>query len=378
MRGKQRKQMLDEKYKVKYGAVADRLGTQLVLLPLSYGALSLVLLDMIASLLQEQNVTHKGRQGFNLVVLHIAGQGISHQDKFNEIREKYAPVDIKYLEKSLDDYPVSSRMKLAVSAAAEVQAVPEENTATVSALLAACASRSLQEDLRDIVMEEIVLDTASSEQCQTVLYGHSMTRLAVQVIADTVKGRGLAIHASVANRTLSHNGTDLTVIFPLRDILFAEIKEVLALSEGLSQHAQPNEPTLRLTRNMTVHDLTRQYFDTLDATGYASTASTVVKTAEKLGGPRGPATATCRVCGADIHQNPRQWLQNITVTDAAPIDTAEEQAYVDEYTQSVSASPTGQLLEVCYGCTVALGGAGPIVWPVRATKQEILDEYVLE
>lgn len=380
MRGKQRKQMFDDRYKVKYGAVAERLGVQKALLALSFGVSSLVLFDMIASLLQEQNITHKGKQGFELVVVYLKEDGESRSEQFQLLASKYFPVSIKYVEVDLELYPVTSRMKLAVSPEFDVVADPRVNSAeSISQLLENVSSRSLKADLLGLIYEEIFNATAVQEQCQTLLYGHSMTRLANEVIALTVKGRGLRIHEAVADRTQSYSGTEVHVIFPLRDILFAEVKAVLKISEGLSEYAVIQAAQgKKLAKNMTVHDLTTQYFDGLDATGYASTASTVVKTAEKLGGPKNEATAVCRVCGASIHHDPRTWLRNITVNAAAPLETDEERAYAQEYLVFVPEKVTGTDLTACYGCTVTMAGAGEsFVWPVRASKQEILDEFVL-
>ncbi|OBA23588.1 hypothetical protein METBIDRAFT_36535 [Metschnikowia bicuspidata var. bicuspidata NRRL YB-4993] len=380
MRGKQRKQMLDDRYKVKYGAIAERLGVQRVLLPLSFGVSSLVLFDMIASLLQEQNLMHKGKQGFELVVVHLQEDQQSRSELFQALAGNYTPVSIQYVEVDLDLYPVDTRVRLAVSPEFDVVADADvSRSESVAQLLEKSASRSLKADLRGLIYEEIFNNIAVREQCETLLYGHSMTRLANEVIALTVKGRGLRIHEAVADRTSSYMGKDLHVIFPLRDILFAEVKAVLKLSDGLSKYAVlPVAQGPRPVKNMTVHDLTTQYFDGLDATGYASTASTVVKTAEKLGGPRSEAPDLCQVCGAAIHHNPRAWLQNITVNSAAPLNTDEEREYAREYRAHSPENATGKDLLVCYGCTVTMAGAGDgFIWPVRATKEEILGEYVL-
>lgn len=377
MRGKQRKQMLDELYKVKYGAVADRLGTQRVLLALSFGVSSLVLLDMVASLLHEQNTAHNGKQGFELVVVHLGANGDAEAD-FARLAEHYRPVQIAFRVVSIDEYVVDPLLKVSVDAEFETLGCATTDGGTVRELLAQCASPSLRADLLAIVHEHLILRTAVQEHCQTVLYGHSMTRLAHEVIALTVQGRGLRVHRAVAQRDVVFEGQPLRVLYPLREILFAEVKTVLRINEHLGPYVAEEAPTSKIVRNMTVHDLTRQYFDNLDATGYASTASTVVKTAEKLGEPRTPATAQCQICGAAIYHDAREWLRRITVNTPAALETDEEREYARIYEEESTATPTGQAITACYGCTVTLAGAGKaFTWPVRATKQEVLDEYVL-
>lgn len=379
MRGKQRKHMLDERYKVKYGAVADRLGKQNVLLPCSFGASSLVLYDMVASLLREQNLAHKGKQGFDLVVVHLAADDDpAYALKLSELSQRYAPVAIKSKVIKLDEYIVDPLMKVAVSPAFQVLGQPNEEEVTIAQLLAQCTSRSLREDLLSVVKEELFRRVAVEELCQTILYGHSLTRLANEVIALTVKGRGLNIHEAITNRTLTYRDQELQVIFPLRDILLAEIMAVLNLTEGLPGIATKEEAGSKLAKYMTVQELTTQYFDNLDATGYASTASTVVKTAEKLGAPKVAVTSTCQICGNAIHKDSSGWLRRITVNTAAALVTDEERDYATAYEMEGAKHAAGEALNACYGCTVTLAGAGDLfLWPVRATKQEILDEYVL-
>lgn len=383
MRGKQRKLMLHERYKVKYGVVAERLGTQRVLLPLSFGVSSLVLLDMVASLLREQTVAHKGRQGFDLVVVTIEETASDEtRIKLERLMERYSPVKIEYKLVSLDNYLADPLMQITVSDAFAVLGVEKgpvvESGTTVSALLSQAASRSLRSDLLSTVHAELILRTAISEKCQTVVYGHSMTRLANEVISLTVKGRGLTIHEAVADRTVVRDGVEVNYIFPLRDILAAEVKAVLDLG-GVGEYVEVPETKSHVVKNMTVEALVGQYFDTLDATGYASTASTVVKTGEKLSGPKAPAVGQCRICGTTIHHHAQKWVNTFTVSQGAPLETEEEENYARQYAALEAGTPSGASVEACYGCTVTLAGAGPgFTWPVRASKEDVLAEYSLE
>lgn len=387
MRGKQRKLMQDERYKVKYGAIAERLGSQKVLLPLSFGSSSLVLFDMIASLLQEQNLAHKGKQGFELVVLHLKEPNFlnsSTQKKegisFENLAKRYHPVNIAYHEVDLNTYVMDPILTLSVNNQFEVFAKETDNSQsqTISDFLKQCTTRSLQEDLLNVLKSEIIKHFATKVSCNTIIYGHSLTRLANEVISLTVKGRGLVIHDSVINKTIKYHNSELHLIFPLRDILKAEVLAIILFDEFLQKFlVQEAKPGSRLAKNMTVLDLTTQYFDNLDATGYVSTSSTVVKTAEKLAEPKEPELGQCEVCGSSIHHHPQKWLSDITVSSAAPLYTDQEKIYAKEYPE-LDFEESGDTLQVCYGCTVTLTGSGKgFTWPVRASKKEILDEFVL-
>lgn len=387
MRGKQRKLMLNEKYKVKYGAVAERLGLQKVLLPVSFGASSLVLFDMVASLLQEQNLGHNGKQGFDLVLLHIledkALDREEAQRRLEALAERYQPVKFEIVVVDPDTFLLDkhSLWRIQVNGEFHVIHKPQKlaQDITVLLLLDSCASNSLRADLLQFVYHDLITQTAVSQGCQTVILGHSMTRLASEVLSLAVKGRGSEIHQAIADRLITHNESEIQILFPLRDILFAEIQAILDLTEGLGQFVVLNGSKASLAKHMTVKELSTKYFEDLGLNGYASTALTVVKTAEKLGAPRKDVTGQCRVCQADIHTNPKLWLLSITVKAAAPLQTELEEELAREYAEVIGSSGLeGDELDVCYGCTVTLLGAGDhFAWPARATKEGILDEYIL-
>lgn len=406
MRGKQRKSMLDERYKVKYGAIADRQGVQKVLLPLSFGASSLVLLDMVASLLLEQSLAHKGKQGFELEVLHLIEPKIAtlatnskanvlnileeiEQDSmrklFASLAKRYFPLELIYHEVDLNTYVMDNVTAITVKRQFEViasEASEISQKSSVADLLKQCATRALQEDLVNVLKTALTRKIALEMGFQTIIYGHSMTRLANEVIALTVTGRGSTTHESVINRPIKYNNVDLQIIFPLRNILKGEVTAILLFDKELRLFLKPEtKPGSRLAKNMTVHDLTTQYFDNLDAAGYASTASTVVKTAEKLGAPKEPELGQCEVCGSSFHRDSRKWLSGITVTTAAPLVTDQELEYAREYAREYAlpeAVAPGRKLQICYGCTITLAEAGKSFdWPTRPSKEEILDEFAL-
>lgn len=392
VRGKQRKLMPDEAYKVKYAAGA---APTRVLLALSMGHSLLVLLDVLASLLLEQSDQHRGRRGFELVVLNIDEHELARLDKcarqaMPRLQAFFAPIEFECRVLSVNLYVLDALLVRKIRLYPDFRATMQSlgNTPTLKQLLAACPNRSAAEDLATIVYEELAMQTAYVEGCSTVLYGHNMTRLANEIIALTVKGRGDAIHTKVVDREALYRGRSIKVVFPLRDVLQCEIDAYARLMELEQFAAHTTRPRATVNRNMTIRDLTTNYFRQLDATGYALTASTVVKTGEKLGPPRsyGEASSRCQICGIAIHQDPQSWLRRITVNEAAPVSTSEEQANLELYRQM--SLPSGgdseaQTTDVrlCYGCTVTFGSiqADGFAWPIRRDHEDaqILNEYIL-
>lgn len=77
----------------------------------------------------------------------------------------------------------------------------------------------------------MILRVAAEEGCQTILYGHCMTRLANEIIALTVKGRGSIIHKAITDHVETIDSKEIKVMFPLREILYAEIAAYIKLAE---------------------------------------------------------------------------------------------------------------------------------------------------
>ncbi|CUM53749.1 Cytoplasmic tRNA 2-thiolation protein 2 [Debaryomyces fabryi] len=400
IRGKQRKQMQDEKYKVKYGKNEQNAPKQKVLLTLSCGISSLVLVDVMASLLKEQYDMHKGKQGFELVVLNIDEYELkaldrSTKDVLKQLVECFKPINFTYKILSLESYVLDQSLleKIVLNGdfTAYSQYINHDKKYTLSELLSLCPNKSSLEDLLTIIYDELILRTAYLESCETILYGHSMTRIANEIIALTVKGRGSSIYQTVSDHTVKFRNKDFKIMFPLRDVLFAEILAYSKLSELDKFAVESTKPVSKITKNMTIRDLTTNYFNQLDATGYASTASTVVKTGDKLGAPKfEEESSICQVCGTEIHQDPKDWLRRITVNKSAPLETEEEKEYAEQYKKASSlieesnGSQHKTPINICYGCTVTISGIkneSGFIWPIKNTEndeeREILNEYIL-
>lgn len=396
VRGKQRKQMQDESYKVKYSEALKRVGMQKVLLPWSGGMSSLVLVDVIGTLLQEQREAHNGRQGFELMILHIEEEESDSLKKnvrfaLSELVHKYNPVQIKFKILSLNSLAIDPSLikKIEINNSFEglSQPIKLKEGITVKELLSSCADRSSSEDLLNIIRDDIIIRTAHLEDCKTILYGHSMTRIANEVISLTVKGRGASIHKSVSDHATNYKEKSFNIIYPLREVLLVEVAAYLEIASLKSFVIESTSPRSKITKNMTVRDLVTQYFTHLDETGYASTASTVVKTGEKLGEPKFELIlSNCQVCGVNIHQDPKKWLSDITVTEPAALVDDEQRKYADMVSSKANEVISNDLetpINLCYGCTITIAMLSKnreVLWPITESgnDQSILDMYILD
>ncbi|KAI5967686.1 CTU2 [Candida margitis] len=403
VRGKQRKQMSAEKYKINYRKSSSG-ELEKVLVAVSGGVSSLVLLDVLGNLLLEQKQTHRGLQGFEIVVVNLDERELNSlnadvSSSLEMILPRFEPVKISFKTISLDSYvDLSSLNEISIENDFSTLANPVDvQSCTFIDLLNKCQNKSSAEDLLTIVCEKLLLKAAYEEGCGTIVYGHTMTRTANEVIALTVKGRGSSIHKSISNRTEMFKDKEIDIIYPLRDLLFAEIDEYAKLSDLKRFVVESEVVKSRVSKNLTIRDLVGNYFSNLDATGYSSTASTVMKIGQKLGSPELKIQTSCKLCGVNIYQDPKGWLKTITVNDPAPIQTDEEKEYLEMYLSATHQSPNqainGDKIDLCYGCITTLNGIRAnegFVWPIEpdlnlsysresteVEKQQVLDEFVL-
>ncbi|GME82623.1 unnamed protein product [Ambrosiozyma monospora] len=398
--------MSEEKFKVKYGKNLEdiKAKTPTVLLPVSLGESSLVLLDIVVSQLEEQSAMNRAHIGYKLVVVIIDesdfdNTGIDIKENVQKLKEVLGTelldkLDIKFKIVKSESYVTSNRLqKIFLTHDFKSFSVKSENDLDIDlkTILLQTLDKSTREDLLNIVRKETILRTAIAENCSVVLFGHSMSKLADDILSLAVKGRGSEISDNLTDGIIEYEQTDLHILHPLRDILFSEIKEYSKLS-GLSELALnvfEGATVKKSIKNKTINELIKDYFRSVEVE-YPEVISTVVKIGSKMAHPPTQddfQIKNCILCNNAIYNDPKHWLEQITVHGGAPLESEEERANLEAYLASVKDKKSDSLLHesdkvvpLCYGCIVNLGTTGQsgFIWPTkRPSKQEILDEYVL-
>ncbi|ANB15269.1 Ncs2p [Sugiyamaella lignohabitans] len=366
---KQKKRMED--YKVNYtpGAkVPD------VLLPLSFGRSSLALLDMVADMLRFQSSTHGGRQGLHLHAVHIDETGIHGmdgdvQETLQNLRAKYpecSTITSVKLESFLEDPSVNREV---VKIVASTSTVSPNNT---KELLAMLVKRTPQQDMLNIIRLKIIEKVARDLNCTTIIWGHSMTRLAELVISLTAKGRGNTI-----SDILFSEQSEPRILYPLNEVLGSEVADYIQV-QSLDQFVLSSLSRRPATTKLqSIDELVNQYFVSVEQ-GFPSVVSTVVKTAAKLAPSsavyesRQLEVSTCKICGGPAMPDSLEWLEKITVNFPPSADGLQEN---QDHQESKDTSN-----ELCYGCITLFKDSmvSELNWPKRSTKEEVLAEYSLE
>lgn len=401
IRGKQRKQMQDDKFKVKFN---DKVSRPRLLLDMKNNHESYVLLDILVSMFNEQlGQGPKAIRGFDLIVCII-----------NDFKDKEYPIDLKaiyeyYTEDELNRLGVEfisidvnsfvsdneiENLKLDLQNFQTYMVKNSTNSneiKTYEELLLQLTDKSTREDIKNIIHKDLIIKTAKDKSCSIVLEPNSMTKMAVDILSDTIRGRGAEIPIKSTDKYIG----SLEILNPLRDVLNSEIKiysDVRKLNE-LSPILKLNSTISDVsTKNKTVDEMVTEYFDTLEVE-YPETVSTVVKIGAKLTNPINSdddknRENCCEICKVPIYHDPKKWLEQITVPGHVGPQNGEEKNNLRRYLDSIANDPRENELNelasahvlLCYGCMVTLGVSEvkDFQWPKRPTREEILAEYILD
>lgn len=410
------------KYQDKYTTLEEAEESNLksrILVPLSLGSSSVVLLDILNDTLNEQIQVHRGKVGFQVDVLicYFENEREELEKKLEafmsgKLRDNRHIVKTHFVNiESFMDSPALIQIHLQDSThiVRKIDA-PGDKKYTVNELLSSCSNRSAREDLLNIIRTAVIKQFAAKGSYKAVLWGHSMTRLADEIISLVVKGRASQILKAMDDSSFDEEfGSSFKNLRPMRDILLSEIDAYCHLF-GLSHYTynyvpqntllidkslyslENNISESRLTRNMTINELARQYFVSIED-NYSNLISTVVRTGAKLDEPSAtqPETKTCGICRNNLYQDGSSWLRNITVTSSHLVENEEEKDLYNAWKDSEQGKVRGDYLkltaemekfghdlQVCYGCILTLGEVKHknIYWP-KNQLADTLEEFVL-
>lgn len=336
-----------------------------MLLALSGGECSIVLVDLAYTSI----VRTRGKYALP-IVLHIddseyTGQSHTHVTlQIDLLKQKYPELTfiIRPMH-DIDEYVTESYIR------------EERDKLSLRNCIAALPSRTSQEDMLTLYKERLMIETAREYGCRAILFGNSATSLAAKTLALTAKGRGYALPWETTDHSLAHSG--IWSVRPLKGLL---TKEIQTYSELLELNVQPRRQRSALPQATSIDELTKQYFDNLEAQ-FPSLVATVVRTTNKLVEPVPPneALGKCTICGMTYKSDAKRWLSDITVSEATP-----EHFEVDD---GPSHSADRHISSLCYGCTVALRGAKvEHSWPLLAkavgsrenTAHKVVAQYELQ
>lgn len=389
--GKQRKQMSSDKYKVKFNEHVVR---EKVVLPLSFGKNSLVLLDVLIGLFDEQMKNPRAKLGFEINVVHIDDSKVRnyHNDADTLIRNLKEVYHIERYPIKITKIEIQSFMNR--GSAATVRLLSEftstkvalDGTVSIERIFEGCPNRASKQDLIQIIIKDLINNYSVSSGASSILWGHSMSSLANEVIALTVKGRGSEIYSNLTDGAETILGKSIDIIHPLRDCSDGEIDKFIEMKEmdQFTLQSVDRQENL-MNKQKTINEVVSNYYKTVDGVD-DNIVSTVVKTGAKLDEPTRFDGKFCSICDKKIYNDPMNWLKSITNKGERGPENEMEAVSLQEWEtankDTVEELKQGETVNVCYGCAVTMSGfpGNSITWPVNTEKKDIesiLDEFII-
>lgn len=274
-----------------------------LLLPLSLGVSSSVLLHILDTEIQRQLAKTRGYKAYDLHVLVIEPSTIiptntSYEANFEAVQRTFPMHKFtRLLSHEIFEYVPDMKDIIHEFAGPQFSDDSSRSNADRLAAFRACVPTvTSKTDLDSVLLTRLVVAFAQQAGCETVLWGDSDTRLAAKALAGVAKGRGASLTWQVSDG-LSPWGVKFE--FPLRDLSKPELLQYESVCPELSNITIPDEPPSDnvLTKNLSIDELMMRYVST-QGEKYPGVMANVSRTANKLQSSSGPDdSATCSLCG---------------------------------------------------------------------------------
>lgn len=308
--------------------------TRKLLLPLSGGLSGIVLLHVLDQQLQRQ-FEKQGRVAYELVLVHVHVPDQlwesrddrigpqSRQEWQKVIRSrfpKYEFLDIPRLNE-VSNYDVTferdletlgiSKIHQSLVATDEVTVreggaaeAAKDKPSLVDSLFAAARTPTAKSELKEILLRRLLIATAKTHTCESIIWAHTDSRLAAKALADVATGRGGSIPNTTAEG-LSPSGVGFN--YPVRDLYKSELtlflesqqerfRDCLLTSDQLKSESVGMVTSIR---NTAISDLLTSYISS-QGEKYPSIMANVVRTAAKLETPDISNKEKCKLCSMPV------------------------------------------------------------------------------
>ena len=258
------------------------------LLPLSFGASSTSLLYILDGQLRKQS-ERMGRTSYELIIAHV---DLEFEDASASERNCSLWTTVQ------DRFPQHTYVKVGLADALDIQSIdwPSLGLAVdeqlslkdrLANLLKSITTATSRSDIASTLLTRLLVFVAEKNNCSSILFGDSTTRLAEKTLTETAKGRGFSLPWQVSDGP-SPFGDNLSFNYPLRDLLKKELIAFTKLtSPPLSNIVVPVNTKSALSassKSTTIDDLMTQYFESIKE-NYPSIVANVVRTSSKLKAP---------------------------------------------------------------------------------------------
>ena len=267
-----------------------------LLLPLSGGVSSLSLLQVLDAQLNEQ-LAKQNRTAYELVVVHVdllETEAVS-SEWYETTAARFDLHEFLPIMKIHEAVSIDEEVGTALSLLGITRKPDTDEKDFYKAVMTSTSSVTTRADLRELLVKRMLVALAKQHDCESILWGHSDSKLAAQALAEVAKGRGGSVPGALAD---GPSPGAINFNYPMRDLFKAELDLYASIIspplEALLNSSEP-EPVVSI-RNTSIDSLLNDYI-TSQGEKYPSIMANVVRTASKLQVPKQTKSSTyCAVC----------------------------------------------------------------------------------
>lgn len=267
-----------------------------LLLPLSGGVSSLVLLQVLDIQLQRQS-TNRNRTAYDLIIAHVVlpdqSASVFNDQQLAQLAQRFSSHEF------LPKFALSASLSLDKSIQDDLRHIgcerhdQESDVDFFNRIVSSATSVTTRADLQSLLLQRLIVAIAKAHGCESIVWGHSDSRLAALTLAGVAKGRGGSVPSTITDGP-SPFGVNFN--HPLRDLFKAELETYAStlpepLGEVGTTETDPQPPAS--LRNTAIDNLLTDYINT-QGIKYPSIMANVVRTGEKL--EVRPNSNFCRLC----------------------------------------------------------------------------------
>lgn len=326
-----------ESFRVNFSVKPDE--QRKILVPLSFGVSSVTLLHILDLHLNTQK-SKTGRTGFAIqaVFVDFGERNVKTDEKLDQIQQQYPEHDFASLSlhQVFQLLPKDDALYSLIPLA-DISHLPQSQD-QLHSLISSLTSATARADVISTLRMRLIVEYAKQAGCESIMWGHSTTRLAEETLAETVKGRGFSLPWQLSD---GQSPFGINFHYPLRDVLKKELVSYVELTSSnlatlVLQSSGVTQASMS-SKNTTIDDLMKQYFESVE-TNFPSIVSNVVRTAGKLEKPKlDIPDPSCSLCGMPVLDG-RFGIYG----------------WGGDQHQDANGLSRGSSAQVCYGCTRSL------------------------
>lgn len=242
-------------------------GQHKLLLPLSYGLSSSVLLNALSARIERQLSKPNTRTPYELHILVVEPPTVSPLSSYEEHLETVRKVFPRHSYTQIPLHSIfeyDSEIREVIPQFVESGFVDDASLSDkerLDAFRSSISTATSKADVDGILISRLIVACAKRLGYHAVLWGDSDSRLAAKTLANVAKGRGSSLTWQLSDG-MSPWGVEF--YFPLRDLFNSELRSYVDLKPELKDIIVPDVPLSENTptKNLSIDQLMMRYVDT--------------------------------------------------------------------------------------------------------------------